>query len=767
MSIFDKLKQTLSGQINTQNQQQPQQQVVEKKLSNAELIEQEVNKFRGKFQYPNFYLPQNGRFNLSKTDDAKIRQFHEISDTTRIYFIFHKTVHKEGGFFSADRDFLYSMLFLENGISFISQQLSSGWLDTDNLDDIKFIKWTDIKDAEPNFEYCHCVNIFQKNSTKIIEIAFRHLNDETYAGLDETDNNNLVKLIENIANNYTDILSTSVDIIVSLIEDEKYDECLNVINQSIEDYGDNEFESTLFYYFQAKCYLMKQEYDKAYKSIMYCQEINKKHEMDLNANELSLYAEILAKQGKTYDSLRIINKAVQKAEKNTTKEEYKDIQKSLTKTLKDDFLNLPSDKRRYIIIGKQFKEYPDRNLIGIQKEFVPQIRFSGVLAENEVYVLHPYLSDVYLPFQNYESLLLVEKFSEFQYIMQCLGAREISIEWRKGKKAEEMTTATNEIGGGATYKGFGATGSSMDNSTSENSNSNKQKIAMHQLFEQTNTAPYLPDNLVWFNYEPRWQQLYQQRLNGSILKDSIVISNENITKGSSTELQELKASLELAVFSANANLKEEYTKKFRSEEKTEWCINVDFYPINKQGTQVSATQVQSPSIGINDNEQKYIDELKFMLEDDSNIDEDERRMLDRKRQKYGISEERALELEKTLMPKNELTSEEQEYINEVKDCAVDGNISEGDKRILQRLAAKLGISEQRAIELENIALKGAPKPYTEEELKYIEEIKFSLEDDSEVSASERRMLNKERDRLGISPERAEEIEQEFIREVKK
>ena len=47
------------------------------------------------------------------------------------------------------------------------------------------------------------------------------------------------------------------------------------------------------------------------------------------------------------------------------------------------------------------------------------------------------------------------------------------------------------------------------------------------------------------------------------------------------------------------------------------------------------------------------------------------------------------------------SSEEKEYLVKVKSFISDGAISDRERRMLNRLANLLGISEQRAVELEN------------------------------------------------------------------
>ena len=98
-------------------------------------------------------------------------------------------------------------------------------------------------------------------------------------------------------------------------------------------------------------------------------------------------------------------------------------------------------------------------------------------------------------------------------------------------------------------------------------------------------------------------------------------------------------------------------------------------------------------------EVKYKEEFLFMLEDGS-IGDAERRLLERKRQKFGVSEERAKLIEESCAPS--LSEEEKEYIEIYKDMLEDGEISERRRKILNKEAESLGISQSRVKELEEM-----------------------------------------------------------------
>lgn len=110
---------------------------------------------------------------------------------------------------------------------------------------------------------------------------------------------------------------------------------------------------------------------------------------------------------------------------------------------------------------------------------------------------------------------------------------------------------------------------------------------------------------------------------------------------------------------------------------------------------------EATSAGNPNDEAEYIEELKACMED-GEISKGERRLLEKLRVKLGISEIRAAELEASLS-EPQLTEEEQEYLNEYQECLAEGgSISAGERRLLDRLRVKLGITEQRAEELENL-----------------------------------------------------------------
>ena len=111
--------------------------------------------------------------------------------------------------------------------------------------------------------------------------------------------------------------------------------------------------------------------------------------------------------------------------------------------------------------------------------------------------------------------------------------------------------------------------------------------------------------------------------------------------------------------------------------------------------------ITSSSI-LSESEQEYLEEYKCMLED-GEIGPRERRSLDRHASRLGLSAERVAELEAYIGNGQSLSEEEQEYLDEYREILADGDIRDRDRRALERLAQRNGISASRAAELEKLA----------------------------------------------------------------
>jgi len=173
-----------------------------------------------------------------------------------------------------------------------------------------------------------------------------------------------------------------------------------------------------------------------------------------------------------------------------------------------------------------------------------------------------------------------------------------------------------------------------------------------------------------------------------------------------------------------------------------------YSPSNNDDANTSASK--------NNNEEEYLNQLKeLMIEGGEELSPRERKMLDRVRESLGISVERAKELEASLLNPH-LTEEEQQYLDTVKEFLSDeSELTPRERKMLDRIRESLGINEERGREIESMVSK---PQLTEEEQQYISGLKDLISDETAVTPRERKLLDKMRQSLGIGEERANELE---------
>ena len=168
------------------------------------------------------------------------------------------------------------------------------------------------------------------------------------------------------------------------------------------------------------------------------------------------------------------------------------------------------------------------------------------------------------------------------------------------------------------------------------------------------------------------------------------------------------------------------------------------------------------------NEEKDYYELLVDLLDNGEISDSERNILNKRKEKYSISDSRASEIEefareerlKNLKPQND---SEASYYELILDFMENGIVSESNRKILNKRLEKYGITEARAKELEYFAkqeyLESKKVKFESEEEKEYYEFIVDLMENGAISENSRKILDKRKIKFGISETRAKELEE--------
>jgi len=341
------------------------------------------------------------------------------------------------------------------------------------------------------------------------------------------------------------------------------------------------------------------------------------------------------------------------------------------------FLELDISHRRLLVPVKEIINLASMEIAVLEMPLIGEaIHFpDGHPIPNKLYVAHPHSSDRYVPFDDYELELLEDKLREFYWVAQCLGATDISIEGAN----RTLNPRLKQL---------------------------KRRFPLNQQFAAIQ-IPFIPDDLLWFEHEPSWKRMATQRLQGGLLEHVEQMESQNIggVTAALPDLAEIRIDFIILSIGVEGDLSPEAEKAFKQKDNLSLRIHVKFAPVSVQymanANEVISLPQQSDSSKTTA-EQEYLTAYKECLASNGGeFSDSERRLLERMRKSLGISVKRAAELEDSLTPALQLTEAESEYLEEYKLCAAEGSITDSERRLLNRMRKTLGISDERAIEIES------------------------------------------------------------------
>lgn len=532
--------------------------------------------------------------------------------------------------------------------------------------------------------------------------------------------------------------TTPLEEIESYLDNNEADKAIQGINEilSSTDFTDEDETKSIYYYYLGQAYAQKMteqlDVDIAAGSEQFSEEVDR---YDGAMNSAFREALVLCTDDefrcKIYylNALYCLNQlqgrqmalAAMESPDFEIKQEAKDIYMNTTKHLPAYFTQIDYNTRKFIFVLGTEKQLPgcydkDGNIqfVFTLNDLPTSIQFPvGHPQANTLYIGHPFKPATYLPFENATEQLFMERVHELCYLGQCLGANEIRIKRLRGLDTASSEAKQLDVSGELDVKAVNVGGSFGKNTAAQNSYSSKDGMEMVQTYLPTK-QPYCPDDLVWLDSETSWQALVKQRLNGNILSYSLHLSSSESVSMTSSKVQSVKASFEYLVTKVSGTYDAKTDKTFSKTEKIEWEIDMQFKPlqdfeddnVNASNGQAVAQIAQTQKSELSEDELAYKEEVEFCLEDASEIDAHSRKFLERKRQKLGLSETRAQEIEDMVKASLvSFTDEEKEYMEALDDVIEDGVIPDNVRRLLERERKSLGISEERAKELEEIKCK--------------------------------------------------------------
>lgn len=557
---------------------------------------------------------------------------------------------------------------------------------------------------------------------------------------DTTESNELIADAKTLANVLTNMAKsvghveteTVFDHMNNLMSEENYDEVIDCAKEVVSDVDNDNDTKCIAYMYLSDALSKKGEKDSHKGMNSYMRDAIEACDqaMELCEDEDPFRYTIFKQKGEIEqmaDDVRSARNcfiAAMDSEDFDLKKNAKNSYELLTREIsrdKNSFLNDDYNKRKFLFTVSNDKQIPgcydkEDNVqwIFALGQIPNYINFPiGHPQPNTLYIGHPLKPGVYIPFENATEQLFMEKVRELCYLAQCLGAVEIKFKRIKGLDVSNSEASSVDCSGEVGRKFLNVGGSREVSGSETNTYSSKDGVELVQRYSPIK-KPFCPEGMVWYDSDPTWQTLVKQRLNGNILSYVEHVSSIETTTVSSNQLKSLKGSFEKLFIKASGSYDAKTDKTFSKTEEIEWEIDMQFKPLqdfeddnfNSSNGQAVAQIAQTQKSELSEDELAYKEEVEFCLEDASEIDAHSRKFLERKRQKLGLSETRAQEIEDMVKASwVSFTDEEKEYMEALGDVIEDRVIPDNVRRLLERERKSLGISEERAKELEEIKCK--------------------------------------------------------------
>lgn len=250
-----------------------------------------------------------------------------------------------------------------------------------------------------------------------------------------------------------------------------------------------------------------------------------------------------------------------------------------------------SGKRRYIYIGKEAKSIRGADLMDESKQSidwffdldrVPQelVFQPGHPQADTLYVANALSPNCYFPRKNIELELFEDKLLECINLMRCLGATRIKYQFKKGHSSSLNNKFIADIETKVGVKVVGVEADPKIIITEEKNQTADYYEAREQKFKPINKI-HVPNNMVWYDSEPKWKSIVGGRMDRSLEQDDIYISTKKTNSITNEWDAKVKSNFRYLFVGVTGNFAFNEQEIFTEVEETEWSIHVDFAPLDE------------------------------------------------------------------------------------------------------------------------------------------------------------------------------------------
>ncbi len=279
------------------------------------------------------------------------------------------------------------------------------------------------------------------------------------------------------------------------------------------------------------------------------------------------------------------------------------------------------------------------------------------------YIQHPHEKNTYYTLETFHSSMLERKHEELMSLLQALGATRVMASVTHSDGRTEKQRAQLDVGGG--YKGgfenvgVGVSGKYNSSTSSADEEHLYHRLAQSMVFNETMDEPYIPDDLYFYQYEKKWQQIAKAVLNKCLRECEVTLEYSNDYSINKQRVKKIEADLQYMIHSFNMNIGSEFEESLSQKTSMIWYYKVEFgspktkvvdaevLPVVstvKHSVSRSKPTVASVSVDLTKGERLFLKHAKRYIQNDGKLDAEERADLEMLAKKFGIDKFRFEEL---------------------------------------------------------------------------------------------------------------------------
>ncbi len=212
------------------------------------------------------------------------------------------------------------------------------------------------------------------------------------------------------------------------------------------------------------------------------------------------------------------------------------------------------ERKFLLVVDKYGNLWEEEHILVLSKELASKyLQFpAGHPRSNQLYIAHPRINNYYIPFEDYQKVMMEEEIREYCKLIRALGAAEITIECLNEEQGDNHQWV----------------------------DSIRQSYEMHQPVQPI-VSPYIPDDLFYHSY--CWQQIAKLRMEGRLTSHKKVQHSLKWLEMdiNADELEQIKAEIETQLTSAGIDFSEEEKNKYQLQDDIVLCIKTTFIPLDQ------------------------------------------------------------------------------------------------------------------------------------------------------------------------------------------